>query len=143
MSILTRDEILALDDIETKQLTIPNHIRGWGGKQIVIRQLTRGQQDEYLRRQFGSMKMRQDAKSKQQELSAAQIYGHDAWLCARGIVDPQSNRPIFSDQDLAKLNEKNGEAIGWIATQIVEFSGMQQDVDQIKSIEDAENDIKN
>jgi hypothetical protein len=141
-SFLTRDEIFGLEDITTKELTIPSNIPAWGGRSLLIRQLTRGQQDEYLRRQFGSMKMRQDTRAKQQELSSANIYGHDAWLFARGVVN-HDGKPMFTDADIAKLNEKSGEAIGWVAGQIVEFSGMRQEVDEAKAIEQAETEVKN
>jgi hypothetical protein len=121
--MLTRDDILALDDITIKEITIPVSIPVWGGKTLMIKQLTRGQQDAYLVRQFGSTKMRQDRKAANQEISSINIYGHDAWLCVRGICD-EHGKPLFTDKDMQALESKSGEAIGWIATQIVEFSGM-------------------
>lgn len=127
MQALTRDDILTMSDITTKELTVPENIPTWGGKSLYIKQLTRGQQDLYLKRQYGDTRMRQDTKARQQEISAVNIYGHDAWLCVRGICD-EAGKPIFTDKDIEKLNEKNGEAIGWIANEIVQFSGMGADV---------------
>lgn len=142
MSRLTREEILSLEDIETKEVEVPAHIRGWGGRTLLIKQLSRGKQDEYLRRQFGAVRMRQDSRAKQQELTAANIYGHDAWICAQGIVG-DDGKPMFTDKDIEVLKERNGEAIGWIAKQIVEFSGMKEEVDQVKALENAEEEVKN
>lgn len=123
MPTLTREDILNLVDISVKEITVPQDVPVWGGKALFIKQLTRGQQDTYLKRQYGETRLKQDNKAKNQEISAVNIYGHDAWLCVRGICDADG-KPIFKDVDTEKLNEKSGEAIGWIAAQIVEFSGM-------------------
>lgn len=124
---LTRDDILGFKDIQTKEITVPEHIPAWGGKVLVIKQLTRGEQDTYLKRQFGSIKTSQDQKAKQQQFTDVSIYGHDAWLCVRGICIDASGNRMFTDADTAKLNEHNGEAIGWVAAEIVKFSGMDAD----------------
>jgi hypothetical protein len=129
--MLTREEILALDDINIKEITVPNHIPKWGGQSLYIKQLSRGQQDNYLKRQFGDTRLRQNATADNQEISAVNIYGHDAWLCVKGICD-ETGKPFFQEKDIDKLNEKNGEAIGWIANQIVEFSGMREDAEVAK-----------
>lgn len=123
---LTRDAFLAMDDITIKEITIPANIPTWGGETLYIKQLTRGQQDAYLKRQFGETRMKQDGKARQQEINGINIYGHDAWLCVRGCCD-QHGKPLFTDKDIDALNNKSGEAIGWIAAQIVEFSGMKTD----------------
>lgn len=122
-NFLTREQILGLSDIETKEIEIPSHIPGWGGKKVFIRQLTRGHQDEYLKRQYGDTRMRQDRRAKNQEITAVNIYGHDAWLCVRGMCD-EKGAPLFKNEDEVELKKKNGEAIGWIAQEIIKFSGM-------------------
>jgi hypothetical protein len=147
---LTREDIIGLVDIDVKEITIPDtvHAKAWQGKKLFIKQLTRGQQDQYLKRQFGDTRMKQDARAQQQEISAVNIYGHDAWICVRGIVtDESGTKLMFTDSDLAKLNEKSGSAIGWIASEIIEFSDMKQDVavarGDITPEQALENDIKN
>jgi hypothetical protein len=124
--MLTRDKIFALDDLTTKVLTIPETIPVWGGEEIRIKQLTRGQQDNYAIRRFGKLEMKQDQRKKQQDISGVSMWGHDAWLCVCGCID-EEGKPLFKHEDEARLNEKSGEAIGWIAQQIVIFSGMQND----------------
>lgn len=125
-TVVTRDLILGLKDIATKELLVPDTIPVWGGMTIFIKQLTRGEQDEYLKRQFGQTKMKQDAKAKQQEISSISVYGHDSWLCVHGMCDDKGAN-LFTEQDVSKLNQKSGEAIGWLAKQITSFSGMDED----------------
>lgn len=123
----TREELLGLIDISIKEITVPSNIPVWGGKQLFIKQLTRGQQDAYLNRRLSSAQLKQDVKHKQQNISGMSLYGHDAWLVTKAACD-QDGKLLFSDSDVAKLNEKSGEAIGWIAKEIVLFSGMGDDV---------------
>lgn len=128
--MLTREQILNKVDIEVKELDVPE----WSGS-VFIRQLSRAEQDEYLKRQFGETKMKQDAKAKQQEISAVNIYGHDAYLCVCGICD-EDGKPLFSKADIDALKKKNGAVIGRVAVEIVKFSGMANDIpleDEVKN----------
>lgn len=118
---LTRDQILGKVDLQIKELDVPE----WGGS-VFIRQLTRGEQDTYLKRQYADAHLKQDSRAKQQEISAVNIYGHDAYLCACGICDAEGVQQ-FKPADVKALETKNGEVIGRIALAIVEFSGMRVD----------------
>lgn len=125
---LSRDKAFGMQDIKIKEITIPDHIPAWGGETVYIKQLTRGDQDEYLRRRAGGLRMKQDVRAGQQDISnVASFFGHDAWIMVRGCVDADG-KPLFKESDIAELNKKNGEAIGWIAAEIVKFSGMAGDV---------------
>lgn len=125
---LTKDDVFRLNDIDVKEVVIPDDFSSaaWRGKKFYIKQLTRGQQDQYLKRQFGDTKMKQDAKAKNQEISAVNIYGHDAWLCVQGMCDDKG-APLFTLADIEKLNAKSGAPIGWIASEIIKFSDMAKD----------------
>jgi len=136
--MLTREKILALDDLTTKVITIPETIPVWGGEEVRIKQLSRGQQDNYSMRRFGKLEMKQDQRKKQQDVSGLNIFGHDAWLCVCGCIDDEG-KPLFKQEDIVKLNEKSGEAIGWIAQQIVIFSGMQNDENELSQEEEIKN----
>lgn len=146
MTFLTREDILGLSDISVKEITIPKDIHAWGGNTIRIKQLTRGEQDTFLKRQFGDTKMKQDGKAKNQEISSVNIYGHDAWLCVKGICTDQGV-PMFTAADIPALENKSGEAVGWIALQIREFSNMEQDAKvargEITSEEALAEEVKN
>jgi hypothetical protein len=126
---LTRDEILGLQDIQVKTIHVPD----WDAD-ICIRKLTRGQQDEYAKRRFGKASLKHVGKGQEIE-SSVDIFGHDAWLVAQSVCDENGKR-LFTNSDVEKLNEKSGEAIGFIAVQVLEFSGMKEDVD---ALEEAKN----
>lgn len=123
---LTREEILAIDDLSVKEIIIPETIPVWGGRTVFIRQLSRGEQDAYMKRQFGDARMKAQKRDVGGEISLSGMFGHDAWLCVRGVCD-ENGKPIFTDKDIEALNRKSGEAIGWIAKEIVLFSGMSED----------------
>jgi hypothetical protein len=141
--MLNRQDILAFDDLSVKEITVPNTIPVWGGNKLFIRQLNRGQQDTFLKRQFGEASLRQDRKATHQEFQGMHVYGHDAWLCVMGICN-EAGELLFTAQDIPALEKKNGEAIGWIATQILDFSNLRQDLEEAQSLkEKAAEDIKN
>ena len=121
--MLTRDQILGIQDIKVKEVPVPE----WGGS-VYIRQLTRGEQDDYLKMQYGTTTVETDARIRRQKITSMSFYGHDAWLCQKAICDDKGNT-LFTDKDLAALKAKNGEVVGRIATEIVKFSGMAKDVE--------------
>ena len=126
---LTRDQILAISDIQVKEIKVP----GWGDT-IFIRQLSRGEQDAYMKRQYGKMAMKQKGKDQELGSDSIQIFGHDSWLVARGACD-ESGKRLFSDADEKELNKKLGEPVGYIAKQILEFSDMAKDIEEIEQAE--------
>lgn len=124
---VTKEQILSFSDIKTKEIEVPV----WDVK-MHIRQLTRGQQDEYMKRQLGGLAVKQRGKAQEIEQNI-QIYGHDAWIFVQGVCDEEGKR-LFSDGDIPKINEKNGEAVGFVSSAIIEFSGMGQDVKDIEQL---------
>jgi hypothetical protein len=130
---LTRQQILEMKDIKVKKIRVSE----WQDE-IFIRQLTRGQQDEYLIRQYGETKLRQDLKAKEQEVSAVNIYGHDTFLFICGVCDKEGIR-LFDHKDAKEIEDKNGEAIGFVAKEIVAFSGMGAEVAEIEELDQLKN----
>ena len=120
---LTKDQILSMQDIEVKEIKVP----AWNNASVYIKQLSRGQADTYLKRQYGNTTMKQDARARNQEISQLNIYGHDAYLCVCGLCD-ENGKQLFNMSEVAKLEEKNAEAIGYVASEIIKFSGMSEDV---------------
>ena len=139
MAMLSRDEILGLSDIEIKKVVVPAKMPKWGGKEFYIRQLTRGNQDEYLKRRFGGNQYKPGGDA---QFDIAGLYGHDAWLCTCGVCDDKGQR-LFTPADEEALNEKSGEFVGWMASQILEFSGMLSDVKAAKKLEALKQETKN
>jgi len=119
---LTRDEILAMPDLTTKSITVPDSIPVWGGQELYIKQLSRGDQDQYLKSMYDGGKVTVVGP----EFNMPNMYGHDAWVCMRGISDSEGKR-IFKEEDLHGLEEKSGEFIGWCAEEILKFSQMDTD----------------
>jgi hypothetical protein len=131
---LTREEILSMSDLTHKEITVPDSIPVWGGKKIYIKQLTRGDQDQYLKRQFGEHgKMRQGIAT----VDMIGLYGNDSWICSRGICDEKGTR-IFTPDDCEKLDEKSGEFVGWTAKEILRFSNMLKDAEEAKELAEKE-----
>ena len=124
---LTKSDILSIVDIEVKEIEVPV----WNDT-VFIKQLTRGQQDEYMRRRFGSPKMSQKGK-RQEMVSDIEIFGHDAWIASQGLCDG-SVKTLFTEKDVEQLAKKNGEAIGFIAAEIISFSGMAEDVEVLDEV---------
>jgi hypothetical protein len=125
---LTRDQILGIQDIEVKEIEVP----GWNDS-VFIRKLTRGQQDEYAKRRFGKSSMKHLGAQQQEVESDISLFGHDAWLFAQSVCDEEGKR-LFTNSDVMKLNEKSGEAIGFVALKIVEFSGMKEDIEELEKL---------
>ena len=120
---LSKDDILNISDIQVKEIDVSE----WGGT-VYIKQLSRGQADEYTFRRFGKSEMK-----KGDIETDVTLFGHDTWLVAQGVCDADGKR-IFSNSDIKKLEEKNANAIGSIAVEIVKFSGMQEDVEELDEL---------
>jgi len=125
---LNREQILNTVDIAIKEIDVPE----WNGS-IYIRQLTRGEQDAYLKRQYGNTQLKQDARARNQEIKGFNIYGHDAFICSLGICDEQG-KSIFSQKDIVELDTKNGVVVGRIAKLIIEYSGMAGDIEALDEL---------
>jgi hypothetical protein len=124
---LTKEQILGIVDIKVKEIEVPL----WGGT-LFIKQLTRGQQDEYLHRQFGKFGVKQQGKTQNIE-SSMDMFGHDSWIFAQGVCDENGKR-LFTDKEVEAINQKNGEAVGAVAVEIVKFSGMEADVQELEKV---------
>lgn len=122
---LNKGQILQLDDIQRKEIEVPV----WDAT-VIIRQLSRGQQDEYMRRRFTNSAMKHSGGGQELD-SKVDLFGHDAWLVAQAVCDEDGNR-LFSNSDVKELEKKNGEAIGFIAVEIVKFSGMSKEVEELE-----------
>ena len=85
---LTRDAILAAEDLKSKRVEVPE----WGGH-VFVRQMTAGDRDKFDAFIF--------------EQSGASIR---AWLVGMCAVDGEGKR-MFTDDDLDALTGKNGEAM--------------------------------
>ena len=130
-NLLTKEMILSASDIRTKEVEVPE----WGGS-VLIRQLTRSEQDDLMKRQLGSTRIRQD-RSRTQDISGMSLYGHDAFICLMGLCAEDGSR-LFSEKDLPGLEKKNGEVVGRLAKEILSFSGMNEDVELTEKLKNSQ-----
>lgn len=126
--ISSREEFFAVDDsVVVKEVAVPATIPVWADKKFYIRCLSRGEQDAYSKRQMGDAKVRMGRKDQSGEMTASSMFGHDAYLVSLGACDKNGKR-IFESKDIPAIDKKLGELVGWLAKEIVIFSGMVEDV---------------
>ena len=121
--MLSREDILNVRDIQVKEIEVPE----WGGT-VYIRKLTRGQQDEFAKRRFAKTTVK--GQDVDMEIT---MFGHDSWLVAQGVCDSEGKR-LLKDADIPELNNKSGDIIGKIAIEIVNFSGMKEDIEVVDKL---------
>lgn len=112
---LTREQILALDDLDTETLDVPK----WG--KVRIRMLTGDERDKLDER------FRPGSKTGGWE-------GLRAWLVSLCCVDEQG-QPLFTPEDAKTLGKKSSRAISAIFNAAMKLNGLTKD--------DAENLAKN
>lgn len=111
MTLLTRDQILAADDIKTERIAVPE----WGGD-VIVRGLTakeRGRAIKACTRVVGN--------KPDTDFGALQTQ-----MMAIGVIDEAGNR-LFTDNDVQALNGKHSGVIEKIFTAIAKLSGVAED----------------
>lgn len=116
MALLSRDQILEADDLETREVAVPE----WGGE-VIVKALSGEERDAF-------------------ELSLKQIRGDKmepnlanarAKLVARCIVDEDGTR-LFSNSDIKALGKKSAAALERVFEVAAELSGLQDgDVEEM------------
>lgn len=108
-----RDDLLAIDDLRTKEVSVPV----WKRK-VHIRELGLLESLEV----FSPDRIGKDGKIHLEATDMARV-------AAMGIFDPETGERVFSDDDIPALARKNQKALMFLYNQITALSG---------SIEDAE-----
>ena len=109
MDFLTKEQILHAQDIEEKEVPVPE----WGGK-VLVRGLTGKQRDI-----FEKSLIEGKGKDRQVNLENAR-----AKLVSLTVVDPKTKKPLFSQKDVELLGEKSGRAINRVYDVASELSGI-------------------
>lgn len=117
MTYLSSDQILAVNDLEQRDVEVPE----WGGT-VLVRALSGLERDAYEQ----SLTMIR-GKEHIPNLTNAR-----AKLCGRAIINEDGTR-AFTDQQLNALGEKSAAALTRIFEVVAELSGMTDD-----AVEDAE-----
>lgn len=117
MALLTRDEILAVDDLKTIDVEVPE----WGGT-VRLRALT------------GSERDRLEASILNKEgngADRAKLATFRARLCAMTMVD-ESGQRLFGEAEVSALGQKSAAALSRVADAAQKLSAIsQEDVDEL------------
>ncbi|MFA5376966.1 MAG: hypothetical protein WC455_14545 [Dehalococcoidia bacterium] len=101
-----RDEILALDDLRSEKIIVPQ----WGGREVLIKQLS-------AKRFMDISKPAANGGEQEQEEFLARIV-------AESVCDPKTGKPIFLPEDVPALMEKSLEVLRLIGDKATELNGL-------------------
>lgn len=107
-------EILGLDDLVTKEVTVPV----WN-KTLTIREM--GLQDAL--RAFNPDSLTDDGKIR---MDAEDI----ASVVAACVIDPETGERVFGDKDVAVLARKNRKALMFLYNEITGLSGSAEEAEK-------------
>lgn len=106
--VLTRDAILAVDDLPREEMHIPE----WGGS-VFVRAMTGAERDTY---EMGLYLAHKNGATSDTVRSQ---------IATRCMVDEQGNR-LFSDKDAAALARKSGAVLERVRQVAARLSGMDE-----------------
>jgi hypothetical protein len=123
MALLTREQILAADDLKRETVPVPE----WGGD-VIVKSLTGAERDE-----FEDSVVRQRGKSRELNLRNAR-----ARLVSLSLVDEAGSR-LFSAGDVEQLGRKSAAALDRVFGAAQRLSGLtEQDVDELAKNSDSD-----
>lgn len=116
MALLTRDDILSVDDKVYEDIAVPE----WGGE-VRVRGMSGAQRDDYE-----ASIIQQNGKDQKVNLANAR-----AKLVARCLVD-ESGQLLFTSEDVRALGRKSARALERVFDKARELSGMsEEDVEKL------------
>jgi hypothetical protein len=127
MSLLTKDQILEADDLETKDV----YVKPWGGH-VRIRTMTAHERDQFEQKMFASR-----SGSKKDRVDNIR-----AVLVAMAVVDEDGNR-LFTDKDVKALAKKSAAAMDRIFAETQKLNAVSnEDVEEMaKNSEETQDEL--
>lgn len=127
MDFLTKEQILAADDIPSQEVEVPE----WGGK-VLVRGLSAAE-----RGAFTEEIIDQRGKKNIVKLQDIQVR-----ICALAIREPATGKRMFDDNDLRALARKSAAALQHVFEVAQRLSGLSnEDVEELtKNSETAQSD---
>lgn len=116
---LGREQILTADDLETREVHVPEWADPVTGDDVVLVKALSG--DERMAFQLSLAQIRTLPNGNTE--TRPDLRNMTAKLVARAIVDEQGNR-VFSDQDIAALGKKSAAALERVFAVAQEMSGL-------------------
>lgn len=124
MGLMTKEDILGQDDLETKELNLDKFWPPKEGEEsniVRIRMMPGSGRDH-----FEEQVAKRTRKGDDGKIIVTGTKGFKVTLCALCIVD-EDNNLLFSEDDVQDLNEKKSEAIDFIFSECQELNGMSDD----------------
>jgi hypothetical protein len=116
MPLLTREQILAADDLKRETIPVPE----WGGD-VIVKSLTGAERDA-----FEDSVVKQRGKSRELNLRNAR-----ARLVSLSLIDEAGNR-LFTDADVELLGKKSAAALDRVFSAAQRLSGLtENDIDEL------------
>lgn len=124
--LLTRDEILQANDLQTEEVEVPE----WGGS-VLVRGMTGTERDAFEESII-------EVKGKKQNINMQNLR---AKLISKTVVDENGN-PIFTPGDVDALGKKSAAALSRVFAVAQRLSGMSdEDLDELtKNSESGQSD---
>ena len=120
MAVLTRDQILAADDLKTEEVEVPE----WGGS-VLVRTLTAHERDVF---EDGLIKTKGRGRNQTREMQLEDVR---AKLACLTIVDAGGVQ-IFNRADMLELGKKSAGALNRVWDVASRLSGMtNEDVEEL------------
>jgi hypothetical protein len=110
MALLKREAILAANDVEVRDVEVPE----WGGA-IRVRSMTVAERNEFAAR-----------AGKESNISVG------TWLVSRLAIDEEGN-PVFKPEDVAALEAKNAKALDRLVSAVLQLNSVDE-----KKVDEAE-----
>lgn len=126
--LLTADEILAMDDIPTEEVVVPE----WQGRTVLVCGMTAAAKNAY---EASLVEIKGSTRKVRMENATAK-------LLVRTIVSRQ-RQPLFTESQIEKLGTKSAAALERLAQVALRLSSMRvQDVEDIvKNSDAAQSDV--
>ncbi len=113
MKVLSREEVLNIQDLKTEEVLVPE----WGeGVGVIVRSLTGKERDEYEAKHV-------TAKGKDTTINMRNARAH---LIALSCVD-EGGKQLFSIQDVNALGGKNAAALDRIFSVAMKLAGISEE----------------
>lgn len=116
---LGRDQILQAQDLETREVHVPEWADPATGDDVVLVKALSGDERMAFQLSLAQIRTMPDGRTE----TRPDLRNMTAKLVARAIVDEQGNR-VFSDRDIAALGKKSAAALERVFEVAQEMSGL-------------------
>lgn len=122
---LTKAQILAADDIETKDIEVPEWETEDGAFVVTLRAMNGTERDRY-ESSLVVQRERRDAKGNRVMTSAMNLENARAKLLAATIIDSESGELMFSQDEIGLLGTKNAAVLDRLYDEARKLSGISE-----------------